>query len=281
MNLKSTLIIFLFIHCISFSQVGIGTITPNSDSILELSSTTKGLLVTRVALTSTAASTPLAAHVAGMMTYNTATAGAGTTAVTPGFYYNDGVKWIRLEPLTTTIGDTKYSLATADHLGWYLLDGRAKATLPAAAQANATLLGFGINIPDATDKILKGKSGVEGVMTVGGSNSVSLVQANLPNLALPGTTTASGVHDHDYTDQYHTGNLDVNIVTGLLGILALIGLNILNNNVGDAATTTTVASTSTSAGNHTHVPTVSSGGSGTAISKVNHLVTNVYVYLGY
>lgn len=279
MNLKFTLTFFLFINYIGFSQVGIGTITPNSDSILELYSTNKGLLLTRVALTSTAISTPLAAHVAGMITYNTATAGAGTTTVTPGFYYNDGVQWIRLEPLTTTIGDTKYSLATADHLGWYLLDGRAKATLSVTAQANATSIGFGINIPDASDKILKAKSGIEPLMAVGGNNSVTLVQANLPNLALAGATNAGGVHNHTYNDQYHNVSMNVNIVTGLLGILGGITLNILSNNVGDPVTTT-VTSTSTSNGNHTHIPTVASGGSGTAISNVNHLVTNVFVYLG-
>jgi hypothetical protein len=39
---------------------------------------------------------PLTAHIAGMVVYNTATAGSGTTAVSPGFYYNNGTEWVRL-----------------------------------------------------------------------------------------------------------------------------------------------------------------------------------------
>jgi hypothetical protein len=35
----------------------------------------------------------LAAHVAGMIIYNTATAGAADSAVVPGIYYNNGTKW--------------------------------------------------------------------------------------------------------------------------------------------------------------------------------------------
>lgn len=278
---KITLSVFLFIQFLAFSQVGIGTITPNSDSILELYSTDKGLLITRVNLTTTASFNPLTAHVAGMIVYNTATAGAGTTAVTPGFYYNDGSQWIRLEPLTTTIGDTKHSLATADHLGWYLLDGRAKATLPANAQTNATSIGFGANIPNATDRILKAKSGAEALMATGGSNAVTISQANLPNLNLAGTTSSNGSHSHTYNDIHNAGSTNLSILGGLLAVLVSLGLDILYNEVSDNTTSTSAASVSGSSGAHTHTATVASGGSGTAISKVNHLVTNVFVYLGY
>lgn len=63
----------------------------NGNSMLEVESTNKGLLLPRVALTGTANFAPLTAHVAGMVVYNTATAGD----VTPGYYYNDGAKWVR------------------------------------------------------------------------------------------------------------------------------------------------------------------------------------------
>ena len=67
-----------------------GSNLPNKDALLELESTNKGLLHTRVALTRTTDSAPLTAHVAGMMVYNTATA----NDVVPGIYYNDGAKWV-------------------------------------------------------------------------------------------------------------------------------------------------------------------------------------------
>ncbi|RKT02137.1 hypothetical protein [Chryseobacterium defluvii] len=75
----------------SFAQVGINTTTPNRDAALDVVSTNKGILNTRIALTSTASPSPLSAHVAGMMVYNTAT----VSDVTPGLYYNDGSKWVK------------------------------------------------------------------------------------------------------------------------------------------------------------------------------------------
>lgn len=81
-------------------------IAPHSDALLELKEgenglSSKGLLLPRMALKSTTDASPLGARVAGMMVYNTATAGTGATAVTPGLYYNDGDKWVRL-PLSYT-----------------------------------------------------------------------------------------------------------------------------------------------------------------------------------
>jgi len=77
--------------------VGIGTAgAVNPNAALEVKSTSKGILISRVALTSTTAFAPLTAHVAGMMVYNTATAGTAPNNVTPGFYYNDGAKWVKV-----------------------------------------------------------------------------------------------------------------------------------------------------------------------------------------
>lgn len=90
-----------------------GTVTgtsaqPQANAVLELESNNKGLLLPRVSLTGTSNFAPLTSHVAGMTVYNTATAGAGATAVSPGFYYNDGTKWVRIgtnftETVTTLI----------------------------------------------------------------------------------------------------------------------------------------------------------------------------------
>lgn len=76
----------------AFTQVGIGTTSPNANAALEITSANKGLLMPRVALTGTAIAAPLSAHIAGMTVYNSATAGD----VIPGYYYNDGTVWIRL-----------------------------------------------------------------------------------------------------------------------------------------------------------------------------------------
>ncbi|ASW75820.1 hypothetical protein CJF12_17065 [Chryseobacterium piperi] len=81
---------------VAVAQVGINTNTPNPDSALEVTSNSqnKGFLSPRVALSSTSSATPLAAHVEGMVVYNTATA----NDVVPGLYYNDGTKWSSVKP---------------------------------------------------------------------------------------------------------------------------------------------------------------------------------------
>ncbi len=87
------LIVFSLITSITVNaQRGIGTSNPNADAILELKSTNKGFLLPRVSLQSTSSPSPLSAHVAGMTVYNTAT----IADVSPGYFINDGTKWIEV-----------------------------------------------------------------------------------------------------------------------------------------------------------------------------------------
>jgi len=68
----------------------------NPNAALEVESANKGILLPRLGLTATNSFAPLAAHVAGMTVYNTATAGTAPNNVTPGYYYNDGTQWVRV-----------------------------------------------------------------------------------------------------------------------------------------------------------------------------------------
>src|SRR5690606_8205151 len=67
-----------------------GGISANKNAILELSSTNKGLLHSRISLTPTTEASPLSAHGAGMMVYRSAT----VIDVVPGIYYNGGAKCV-------------------------------------------------------------------------------------------------------------------------------------------------------------------------------------------
>jgi hypothetical protein len=81
----------------SSGNVGIGTTAPHPAAILELQATDKGFLPTRVALSSATSWFPLVgASVDGMLVFNTATAGSGQNAVSPGYYYWYAGRWRRL-----------------------------------------------------------------------------------------------------------------------------------------------------------------------------------------
>src|SRR5690606_38187521 len=92
--------VFLLWGVIAVAQVIIGGEDgrPNPQAMREVKSSEKGLLPPRVEVQATNQADPLTSFTsaAGITVYNTASAGAGATAVSPGYYYNDGAKWIRL-----------------------------------------------------------------------------------------------------------------------------------------------------------------------------------------
>lgn len=98
--MKSLHIFLFFVTNIIYSQIGIGTTTPNG--ALDIVSSNQGLIIPRVALTSLVAAAPVVNSIAGnplvksTLVYNTTTNSIGVNSVTPGFYYWEGVKWVRL-----------------------------------------------------------------------------------------------------------------------------------------------------------------------------------------
>jgi len=122
--LSLTLIIISVVQLQAQVTIGSGE-PPHTDALLELKennmgTSSKGLLLPRVSLTSTTSFDPLSTHVEGMTVYNQATA----NDVTPGYYYNDGTQWLRLATggsrffympsiiLPTDTDDPGYELAT-------------------------------------------------------------------------------------------------------------------------------------------------------------------------
>ena len=65
----------LFILCCSFlkAQTGIGTTTPDASAKLDVTSSNKGFLPPRVALTATNAASPITSPANGLMVFNTTT----------------------------------------------------------------------------------------------------------------------------------------------------------------------------------------------------------------
>lgn len=92
-------IIVIYVLCasfFSFSQVGVGTNSPDGSAILDLTSTNKGLLLPRISLTSILDVTTISNPATGLLVYNTATSGSNTSLVLPGFYSFNGTTWDRL-----------------------------------------------------------------------------------------------------------------------------------------------------------------------------------------
>lgn len=73
-------------------KIGDNVTTLNANSLLELESTSKGVLFPRVTLTGTTDATTVGTQVAGMTVYNT----AATSDVTEGMYTSNGTIWVKL-----------------------------------------------------------------------------------------------------------------------------------------------------------------------------------------
>ena len=86
---------FLAFSYAAFAQVGIGTITPNASSILDLTSTSQGLLAPRM---TAAQRTAIASPATGLLVFQ--------TDGTAGFYYYDGSAWVAYGATTVTTNAT-------------------------------------------------------------------------------------------------------------------------------------------------------------------------------
>ena len=79
-----------------FGQVSVGSsvTTPDPSAMLEVKSADKGFLPPRVALSETNSAAPVNSPAAGLLVYNTASAGSSPNNVTPGYYYWNSTSWI-------------------------------------------------------------------------------------------------------------------------------------------------------------------------------------------
>jgi hypothetical protein len=105
-------LIFLFftnVHSQILNEgVGIGTTNPDSSAILELSSSNKGFLPTRVALSANNVTAPVVNPKPGLLVYNTTTAGVAPNNIVPGYYYWNGSVWYPTVNKAVQPGDMQY-----------------------------------------------------------------------------------------------------------------------------------------------------------------------------
>jgi|GEM_PF-2054457 hypothetical protein len=77
-------------------NIGIGTQTPASSALLDVSSANKGLLAPRLSLTNTGTASPVTSPAEGLLVYNTNAAVAGFGALGKGFYFWTGFRWQKI-----------------------------------------------------------------------------------------------------------------------------------------------------------------------------------------
>jgi hypothetical protein len=238
--------------------MGVGTITPDASAQVDIPSVTKGLLMPRM---TAAQRIVIATPASGLMVFQT----DGTS----GFYFYTGSVWEILAAKTEEMGDTKYSWLAANHSGWYLMNGQAKSTLSVEAQAAATALGIGTNLPDTRDQLTKNRASAgEAIGSVSSSNTILLAQTNLPNTSL--TAISAGAHTHSYSDAHWSSNS--------VGNNGLLGANAAEDNDNSKKTTN---ETSLSNGAHTHTTYINGNVTQTSVdTRQASFNVNQFIYLG-
>jgi len=112
MYLKRTFIFLTLVLLVRQPAVAqsnaIGTNTPDASAQLEIAAPSKGLLPPRIALQSITDITTIVSPAAGLLVYNTATAGAAPNNVIPGYYFYTGNNWLRISGPGNARGDMQY-----------------------------------------------------------------------------------------------------------------------------------------------------------------------------
>jgi Chaperone of endosialidase len=180
------LLLFLFSITICFSQnIGIGTTTPNASAMLDVQSTSKGLLMPRMTL---AQRNLIASPATGLLVYQTDN--------TPGFYFYNGSGWVQI----STGGATSYWSANGTHI----------------FNNNAGNVGIGISSPLATLDVARGTAFNGTALLRGTTHSSSFNYGAAEDTYIRGGKSGSFVIINDETlgnvgigNKTPTGTLDV------------------------------------------------------------------------
>jgi hypothetical protein len=172
------------------------------------------------------------------------------------------------------VGDMKYGMQQADHLGWYLLNGRNVSTLPTNAQSNAATIGITTTLDNAQNRFVRSNT----TIGTGGSATQVLSLAQMPLYNITGTTNASGNHSHTFDDQWFH---NYNPSGGSFATLNVDNSPGTTNDRQRYTETTIGVTTSVNAWAHSHNITAPSGGTATAFSiEPQYLTANLFIYLG-
>lgn len=152
------LLIFLLSSYLSFSQIGINNIDPKATFDVtgtpSVITVPDGVIPPRITRTQLINKTAYSTAQLGAMLFVTDLSGSTNTATANvtevGYYYFDGSSWQRIAgQKIAEYGQITHAIWSSDFNGYVKLDGRAKTSLTATQQAQATALGIGANLPTA------------------------------------------------------------------------------------------------------------------------------------
>lgn len=219
---KTLLLVTSFLFALNtFSQVGIGTTNILNGVELQIESSSKGLLIPRVALTATNIVAPVgpAPIATGVLVFNTATTGAGITAVSPGFYYWSGTEWIALKSNSLSLSQD------------WSITGNAGTTNGTNFLGTTDNRNFQIRTNN-TNRLTIESDGqvIIGTNTTPIANTLTTINAGATQVGLfvnsnnsPRTIRALNASDTQFV--IDGGNLDANGGRGVIGISANLAAN--------------------------------------------------------
>lgn len=247
---KSVFVLFASLAALSSQAQNVGInssgAAPNASAMLDIVSSSSGLLIPRVALTALNAAGPVTSPATSLLVYNTATAGTTPNAVTPGFYYWDGAKWV--------------AFGGSGGKDWSLV-GNAGTTVGTnfLGTTDAVALAFNTNAAERMRILSTGAIAVNSTSTFGTSTFYSLATGN--NDAVDGNAAGTGAAVYGQ----NTGTGD-----GVGGLSTNAGgIGVLGQNLQNTGTAGVFISNSTGAYS---VLTNGSGSSSTGVT------TGVYGY---
>lgn len=176
--MKRLILLFLLITFYGQAQTGIGTTTPNASAKLDVTATDRGFLPPRVALTASNVFAPItgtSSAAAGLLIYNTATAGTVPNNVVPGYYFWNGTAWIQISNglIVDASKTSSFSVAAADNNKLFLINSSTSVTVTVPS---GLPIGFACQFiqTGAGSVILLGGSGV----TLNSANGLTSRAAN-------------------------------------------------------------------------------------------------------
>ena len=176
--MKRLVVLFLLITFYAEAQTGIGTTTPNASAKLDVTATDRGFLPPRVALTASNVFSPItgtSSAAAGLLIYNTATAGTVPNNVVPGYYFWNGTAWIQISNglIVDASKTSSFSVAAADNNKLFLINSSTSVTVTVPS---GLPIGFACQFiqTGAGSVILLGASGV----TLNSANGLTSRAAN-------------------------------------------------------------------------------------------------------